>query len=126
MALTINGVPVEKGQAYTTKQLGFIPNDVIRGYKETKKWKLLFVTIDYKYHNELHSDGIVHEPRNGKPLFDYGKIENPKPETHLFVRHCRKGEFLYIGEMSYAIRYDKNRNKLFIKDDRLPKSRSHK
>jgi len=115
MATIINGKNIEKGKAYTIQDLGFTPNKVISGTGITReKQKVLLITIDYKYRNELHSDGVVHEPRNEKPLYDYGEIK--KEKIHLFVRHCRKGVYLYIGKMTYTTRYDKKRNKLFIKN----------
>jgi len=116
---TIKGMPFKKGQPYsTTKDLGLKPLDVRSGTVETDKEKLIFVTIDYKYHNELHSDGIVHEPRKGNPLTLYGKIKKELKKTYLFARHYRGGVFLYIGELNYTIRYDKKRNKMFIKEDK--------
>ena len=122
MATIINGRNIGKGKAYTIKDLGFTPNQVISGTGTTiEKEKVLLITIDYKYRNELHSDGVVHEPRNKKPLYDYEEIR--KEKIHLFVRHCRKGVYLYIGKMTYAIHYDRDRNKLFIK--KPPKNKKH-
>jgi len=115
MAVKINGKNIEKGQAYKIEDLGFMPQQVISGNGKTKeKEKVLLITIDYKYRNELHSDGVVHEPRNKKPLYGYGEIK--KDKIHLFVRHCHKGVYLYIGKMTYATHYDRDRNKLFIKN----------
>lgn len=121
MAVKINNVSVEKGKAYTTKDLKFSPHEVRTGKVITKNGEtVIFITIDYKYRNELHSDGVVHEPRNQKPLFDYGKIEEKEKETkiktYLFVRHCHKGAYLYIGKMTCATHYDRDRNKLYIKN----------
>ena len=121
---TIKGMPFEKGKVYrTTKDLGLKPIEVRSGTVETNNEKVLFITIDYKYHNELHSDGIVHEPHNKNPIYPYGKIIKEPKNTYLFARHYHGGVFLYIGELDYTIRYDKKRNKMFIKDDRRLKSR---
>jgi hypothetical protein len=125
MALIINGVPIEKGKAYTIQDLKFTPNQVISGNGITKeKEKVLLITIDYKYKNELHSDGVVHEPKNEKHLYDYGEIK--KEKIHLFVRHCHKGVYLYIGKMTYVTHYDRDRNKLFIKNTKKKSSATKK
>ena len=117
----VSGKPFIKGKAYATgADLQLRGLDVRSGTVETPTETLLFVTLNYKYHNELHADGIVHEPRNRSPLVDYGDIDPPPSKKlpkpfHLFVRHNRGGVFLYIGELAYSIRYDARRNKLFLK-----------
>ncbi|MCL2879965.1 MAG: hypothetical protein FWF29_06960, partial [Treponema sp.] len=67
--------------------------------------------------NELHSDGIVHQPSEEKYLLKGSEKDEKYLGTHIMVRYYPKGdlEYEYIGEEQYAIRYDTKRNKVFVK-----------
>ena len=127
MIKTINGGKVTEGQHYTTQELGAKFPQVMKGKVEINGEDLLFVTIKNKkmYQNELQHDGLVHQTKDATPLAEYGvKNTRPSKPTHIFVRYFQEGPYLYLGELDYIARYDIKRNKLFIKDNRQPKSRA--
>jgi len=112
------GITLKKGKCYTHGDLNiFYPNS-LKSYVETEGNKFLFVTINNgKYKNELHSDGVVHQPSDEKYLLKGSEKDEKYQGTHLMVRYHPKGdlEYEYIGDELYAIRWDNKRNKVFLK-----------
>jgi len=108
----------KKGELFPHKEFGINFPDVLRPYVIKNGEHFLFVTINNgKYLNELHPDGVVHEPATDKDLVkESGKTETHKGR-HILVRFISKGdlEYEYIGDEEYMIRYDQKRNKIFVK-----------
>ena len=113
-----SGVNLKKGKCYTHADLGIFYPNTLKSYVEVDGSPFLFVTINNgKYRNELHSDGIVHQPSEEKYLLKGSEKDEKYLGTHIMVRYYPKGdlEYEYIGEEQYAIRYDTKRNKVFVK-----------
>jgi len=108
------------GKLYTRTQLGLQPQHYQKSYiRLSNGAEYLFVSIKNKdnYMNELHADGIVHEPGK-KDLVPYDPASYIKYKgRHIMVRFQEKGdrEYEYIGDEAYICRYDLKRNKVFIK-----------
>ena len=80
--------------------------------------KYLLVTIKHRslYLNELHNDGVVHEPRGSRYRIDYGFGQSKKfTGRHILVQYFGIKDYQYIGDEDYIIRYDPKRNKIFLK-----------
>ena len=108
----------DRGKCFTRSELG-LPSEYRRNsHVKYGKEEYLFVTINNgKYMNELHADGVVHEPANKKDLAGYDFKKSKDHEgRHIMVRFLNKGnlEYEYIGDEQYMIQYDKIRNKIFI------------
>jgi len=99
------------GKLFTRKELGLQPQH-ITGHVIIGKVHYQFVTIQRKYRNELHPDGVVIEV---KDKYDPKEFLATKGR-HIFVRFQEKGdrEFEYIGTEAYICRYDEKRNKIFL------------
>ena len=114
----VPGINLKKGKCYTHADLKIGYPNSLKSYVEVDGMAFLFVTINNgKYKNELHSDGIVHQPSDEKYLLKTSEKDEKYKDTHIMVRFHPKGDLIYeyIGAEQYAIRYDTNRNKVFIK-----------
>ena len=117
-------VKLKKGQHTTRTALG------IKSQKSRVKTKdgqqYLFVTIrnEKKYQDELHYDGVVHEPQkkedggDSKDIVKYGEINKEFPGMRIMVRYNTGTEYEFIGTFWYMIRYDERRNKIFLEEEK--------
>jgi len=110
--------PEDKGKCFTRAALGLGKADFRKSDVTVKNERYLFITINNeRYLNELHADGVVHEPRSRKELIDYDlKAAKTHKGRHIMVRFLNKGnlEYEYIGDELHMIRYDLNRHKIFV------------
>ena len=110
--------PEDKGKCFTRRDLELPRSTDRKSHVEFEKEKYLFITINNgKYLNELHMDGVVHEPSKSFELADYCKINNTlNKDRHIMVRFLNKGnlEYEYIGDEQYIFRFDKRRNKIIV------------
>jgi len=113
-----SGISLKKGKCYTRADLNIRYPETLKSYVKVDGREFLFVTVDNgKYQNELHSDGVVHEPSEEKYLIKSSEKDEKYKGTHIMVRFHPKGDlvFEYIGQEQYAIRWDTTKNKIFIK-----------
>jgi len=89
------------------------------------KWDYLPVNIykGFKYQNELHNDGIVHETNGNKGLYKYEdeydeeelkKLRQKHKGKFVMIRFSPRMDYLCIGRIEYIMRYDPKRNKIFL------------
>jgi len=124
-SITATFIEPEVGKHYKRGYFGITFPKTFDSYVIVNGTGYLFVTIQNNkaYQNELHYDGIVHQPREAAYLVDYGVTatnldRNDTKKTRkarLFIRYNPKSEFEYIGDMDYFARYDFTRNKIFVK-----------
>ena len=111
----------KKGEHYTHTDLGITYPLTLNSYVQYGGNRYLFVTIknkDNNWQNELHNDGLVHEPGDPKHLVPYSPENDTKQQgMYIMVRYYSAGPYLCLGELNYQSRYDIKRNKLFIKDN---------
>jgi len=112
--------PKDIGNYYTHTDLGIIYPETLKSFVRVKNENYLFITIKNKkkYRNELHSDGVVYEPREDADLIKGPSDPKGKEHMcrHIMVRFHSKGSYMYVGDQLYISRYDSKRNKVFIED----------
>jgi hypothetical protein len=115
------GTSLKKGKMYSHADLNIKFPDVLKPHYENKNTgkKYFFVTIknNGKYRNELHPNGVVHEPAEEKYLVKGSGKDDQNNGRHVLVRFHSKGDlkYEYIGDEQYMIRWDMKRNKIFVK-----------
>jgi len=111
------GVNLKKGKCYTHTDLNIHYPETLRSFSKADGREFLFITVNNgKYHNELHSDGVVHQPTEEKYLIKGSEKDEKYKGTHIMVRFHPKGDLFYeyIGVEQYATRWDTNKNKIFV------------
>jgi len=107
-----------KGNFYKKAELGVKGPDFRKTEVIIKGKRFLFFSIkNGRYLNELHSDGIVFEPRSKNELIsDKVRILDKYKGRHIMVRYLpiSGSAFEYIGDELYIARHDLKRNKIFV------------
>jgi hypothetical protein len=109
-------VKLTKGKHYTKGELGISKKEFKQSFCKTLNGEYFFVTIhnDDRLKNELQYDGLVIGVKKKKiPYGDKNCTTNQG--RHIFVRFNENPtEYEYIGIEDYRIRYDENREKIFL------------
>ena len=72
----------------------------------------MFFTMGERYQNTIEADGFVYECRCKCSLIpESGKT---RLQPHVFTRNEGEELYTYRGKGKYEVRYDKNRNKIFL------------
>ena len=108
------------GNCYTHTELGITYPQTLKSFVKVGNEKYLFISINNKkkYRNELHSDGVVYEPKDVADLIKCPSCSKATEDKgmHIMVRFHTAGSYMYVGDQLYIGRYDRERNKVFIKD----------
>jgi hypothetical protein len=108
----------DKGKLYSHGDFNIKFPVILKPHVTIGDEEFLFVTIKNKgkFRNELHQDGVVHEPEEGKDLLKGSEKDEKHKDRHILVRFHSKGDlkYEYIGDELSMVRYDQTRNKIFV------------
>jgi len=111
------GINLKKGKCYAHADLNIHYPETLKSYTIVDGEAFLFITVNNgKYQNELHSDGVVHQPTEEKYLVKGSGKDEKYKGTHILIRFHPKGDLVYeyIGDEQNAIRWDTTKNKIFV------------